>query len=467
MQQLPETIIKVCISTVAGHETWEYTKGSGILLFNPITDIGGGVNSYIKQVIERAVGALAGMIRSPRIKIDHQEAPKKPTIVTSKFGVTTPAVDAAAEALQKQGYNVLHFHAVGTGGKTMEGLIRNGSVDGCLDITLPEITSLLDHGVWSAGEERLSAAVDMRIPQVLSLGALDMTMLNKEALNNPKHKNRLIYKCNPDVYAMRNGIEQYDHFAQFIVNKLQHAKAPAILLIPTKGLSAFDNKIFDEQSKTYKPLKLQDIDAPNDRTKDIIWHDDLANRFLFKRISCLAATNMPHVPVIELNCHINDPIFAKLATKLMLLTLKIHQEYKDSYQLILIETCRLIKNKIKKINELNDFDFDINSVLSEASKVIDGQSSHIRTAKDERLLFQSKNICQIPGMTLFGDKKKENSSLDYNRRHSAPSFVDTNQNLPIIDRIKSCSIIPDILKSKDDAGTTESATPVIGLHTPK
>ncbi len=367
MQHLPESIIKVCITTVAGHQTWEYTKGSGIILFDPITDIGGGVNSIVEQVIVRAVGALAGMIESPKIKVNQKEAPKKPTIVTSKFGVTTPAVDAAAEALLKQGYDVLQYHMVGTGGKNMEALIRNGAVKGCLDITLAEISSLLDGGVWSAGKDRLSAAVEMCIPQVISLGALDMTMLNKAALGDPRHDNRTIYKCNPDVYAKKNGMSQYDLFARFIINKLQHAKAPVIILIPKKGLSKFDDTYYDVKLKKNLPIKLPNTDAPTDRTKDISWHDSYANQFFFSLINKLAADQAPHIPVIELDCHINDPIFAKIATKLILLAIEIHDTYKNDYRLILARVCQFLKNAIKKENIASIANMDIELILKEAA----------------------------------------------------------------------------------------------------
>ena len=103
-----------------------------------------------------------------------QTAAAKPMIAATMFGVTTACVTKAREALEQAGYEVLVFHAVGSGGRTMEELIRAGFVVGVLDMTTTELADELAGGVLSAGPHRLEAAGEKGVPQVVSLGALDM-----------------------------------------------------------------------------------------------------------------------------------------------------------------------------------------------------------------------------------------------------------------------------------------------------
>lgn len=493
MQQLSENIPRICISTVAGHNDWKYTQGSGILLFNSRTDIGGGVNSLIGPVILQAVLTLSGLLSSPRtrLQVEQKVAPKKPTIVTSKFGVTTPAVDAIAEVLQKKhGFNVLQFHMVGTGGLNMEGLIQAGAVDGVLDITLAEITSLLDNGVWSAGPTRLAAPVKMGIPQVISLGAMDMTMLDEVGSTNPIHASRTIYKCNPNVYAMKNGIPQFNLFARYIIEKLSYAKAPVILLIPARGLSAFDKarpktdtiksgelrtteekisiivdnpyrkkdtekekqdvkdeqKVFVEDREEVG-IPLPSIDAPNDRTKDIIWYDPYANRFFFKLIRSLAAMYAPQIIVVEMDSHINDPQFAQLATRLMLLALAIHEHFKDDYENVLRNACQIAIFECGwNAKKLGDIDKEAEKTSKDILQII------------EKVKHINNRTQYIAPISLFPEKIDE-----YKKKGSSPSTS-------AVPHVLSYAELPPgtaLFSGTNDAGATtgrrNSAPPVVQL----
>ena len=98
----------------------------------------------------------------------------RPLIGATMFGVTTPCVTRARERLEELGYEVLVFHATGTGGQSMEALVRGGFLAGVLDVTTTELADDLVGGVLSAGPDRLEAAGELGLPQVVSLGALDM-----------------------------------------------------------------------------------------------------------------------------------------------------------------------------------------------------------------------------------------------------------------------------------------------------
>jgi uncharacterized protein (UPF0261 family) len=187
---------------------------------------------------------------------------------------------------------------VGTGGKAMENLIRSGKISAVLDITTTELADLYDNGVFSAGKSRLSAAIDAGIPQVIALGCLDMTNLGKydDIKNDARFFGRTLHKCNENVTVMRTRINEYQLIARHIIEQVQRAKAPTVILIPTKGLSLFDHT----NNHNFK------------------WYDPFANQFLFAEIKRLAKINCPHIPIHEINHHINDSEFAEIATRFMI-----------------------------------------------------------------------------------------------------------------------------------------------------
>ena len=79
----------------------------------------------------------------------------KPLVGATMFGVTTPCVTEARERLEELGYEVLVFHATGTGGQSMEALVDGGFLAGVLDVTTTELADELVGGVLSAGPDRL------------------------------------------------------------------------------------------------------------------------------------------------------------------------------------------------------------------------------------------------------------------------------------------------------------------------
>ena len=119
------------------------------------------------------------------------------------FGVTTPCVTRAREALEARGYEVLVFHATGTGGRAMEALVDAGFLAGVLDATTTELCDDLVGGVLSAGPDRLEAAGRAGLPQVVSLGALDMVNFGARDTVPPQFEERNLYVHNPSVTLMR------------------------------------------------------------------------------------------------------------------------------------------------------------------------------------------------------------------------------------------------------------------------
>src|SRR5436190_2984968 len=199
------------------------------------------------------------------------------------FGVTTPCVEAARKIVEQNGYEVLVFHATGTGGMTMESFIADGLIRGVLDITTTELADELVGGVLSAGQDRLTVAGLHGVPQVISLGALDMVNFGPPQTVPEKFRGRRFYQHNPNVTLMRTTPEENDQLGKEIAQKASAAKGPTAVLVPTRGVSA--------------------IDAEG---QPFWWPE--ADQALFQSIRHWIS---PRVELIELDMHINDPAFAQ------------------------------------------------------------------------------------------------------------------------------------------------------------
>ncbi len=199
------------------------------------------------------------------------------------FGVTTPCIEKAKAYLEGKGYEVVVFHATGTGGKTMEALIDSGFFKGVLDITTTEWCDELVGGVLNAGPNRLEAAGRNGIPQVVSVGALDMVNFGPIETIPKKFEGRNFYKHNPTVTLMRTTVEENRQLGEIIAKKLNGAKGKTALLLPLKGVSmidvegqpfygkAEDEKLFETLRAHIDPKVVELIELNVD-----INHDDFA-----------------------------------------------------------------------------------------------------------------------------------------------------------------------------------------------
>lgn len=235
MRQLPIGIPKLIVSTVASGDTSVYVGTSDIMMMPSIVDVS-GLNKISKRIFGNAVSAMAGLLNY-RFETEEDE---RPLVAATMFGVTTPAVNFAREYLEQNGYEVLVFHATGIGGRTMESLVSDGYFTGVLDLTTTEWADELVGGILNAGEQRLEAAALAKIPQVVSLGALDMVNFGPFDTVPDQFKNRNFYKHNPTVTLMRTTVEENEKLGKIIASKLNLAKSETILVIPNGGFSAID-----------------------------------------------------------------------------------------------------------------------------------------------------------------------------------------------------------------------------------
>ncbi|MCD6577305.1 MAG: Tm-1-like ATP-binding domain-containing protein [Anaerolineaceae bacterium] len=235
MRALPVGVPKLMISTLASGDTSAYVGTKDITMMPSILDVA-GLNRISRKIFSNAAGAICGMVTGEAEKTDDN----KPMIAASMFGNTTRAVENARGIIEKEGYEVLVFHATGTGGRTMEMLIDNGYFTGVLDITTTEWADEVCGGELSAGQSRLEAAAKLGIPQVVIPGCIDMCNFWAPETIPAKYSDRLFYKWNPNVTLMRTNIEENQRMGKIFAEKLNKAKGPVAVLIPMGGFSEID-----------------------------------------------------------------------------------------------------------------------------------------------------------------------------------------------------------------------------------
>jgi uncharacterized protein (UPF0261 family) len=301
MRALPIGVPKLLVSTLASGQVRHYVGDKDVLMLNAVVDIS-GINRISRAILSNAAAAMAGMVRTRQTAGPNADltTADKPLIAATMFGVTTPCVEAAKKILAEAGYEVLVFHATGSGGQAMESLIRERLIAGVLDITTTELADELVGGVLSAGPTRLTAAGERGIPQVVSVGATDMVNFHARETVPEVFAKRNLYQHNASVTLMRTTAEECTKIGAEIGRKLAAANGPAVVFLPTKGVSAID--------RTGQPF-----DDPTARTA----------LFSAIRESLTAAGADRRVEVVELDQHINDPAFAEAMARRLLAMLRL------------------------------------------------------------------------------------------------------------------------------------------------
>lgn len=278
MRELPVGVPKLMVSTMASGDTRPYVGAVDVTLMYSVVDIA-GLNPISERILGNAAAAAAGMAKVERPQAEGE----KPLVGATMFGVTTPSVTEARKRLEELGYEVLVFHATGTGGQAMEALIRSGFITASLDVTTTELADELVGGVLSAGRERLEAAGELGIPQVVSLGALDMVNFGPFETVPPQFRDRVLYKHNPTVTLMRTTPQECAELGRVIAEKLNQAQGPLTLFVPLKGVSLI-------------------------ATEGQVFHDPAADEALF---GALRDHLDPDLDLQELDLDVNDPEFAR------------------------------------------------------------------------------------------------------------------------------------------------------------
>ena len=287
MRVLPIGFPKVCVSTAASGDVAAYVGTKDIAMIPSIVDVA-GINRVSRVVFSRAAGAICGMVEAD---VDANDK-DRPVVTASMFGNTTECVEACMEKLTALGYEVLVFHATGTGGQSMESLVREGLVDAVLDITTTEWADTICGGVFDAGTTRLDAPGERGVPHLIVPGCVDMANFGgmEEVPEKYRKAKRTFYEWNPSVTLMRTDREENERMGKVFAEKANAARGPVAFLIPLKGVSILGGE-------------------------GELFCDREADQAMF---DALKAHLKKDIEVVEIDHNINDPQFSAKAVEMLL-----------------------------------------------------------------------------------------------------------------------------------------------------
>ncbi|GAB5442888.1 MAG: Tm-1-like ATP-binding domain-containing protein [Fuerstiella sp.] len=281
MRALPVGLPKLMVSTVASGNTTPYVDCTDITMMYSVVDVA-GLNVVSERILSNAAHAMAGMVAH---EVEKSITP--PCLGMTMFGVTTPCVTAVRKTLEDLGFDGLVFHATGTGGRAMEGLVRSGLIKGVLDLTTTEVADEIVGGIFPAGSKRFDATIAAQIPFLLSVGAVDMVNFGGLDTVPDRFRDRNLHVHNAQITLMRTNKDENRQIAKWIAAKLNSSTAPFTILLPERGVSMLDAE-----------------GGP--------FYDPQTNAALFETLES-EIKQSPGRKIQRLPLHINDPEFADSA----------------------------------------------------------------------------------------------------------------------------------------------------------
>ncbi len=286
MQSLPVGVPKLMVSTMAsGHNPFgPYVDTKDVTLMHSVADIL-GINAVTRPIFTNAAAAIVAM---SRVGGPVRRGGKR-VLAASMLGVSTVLVGQIQALMDPDLNEVIAFHSVGTGGRSMEELVEDGLIEGVFDITPGEMMQFLADGPFSAGPDRMKAAGRRGIPQVVAPGGLDFIIEGSLEQVPDKYQGRATMVHTPTITLVRTSPDEMAAVARLIAECLAESQGPSAAILPLHAFGWFAMK--------GQPL-----------------HDPAADRAFIE-------TFRAHVParveVVELDTHLNDPEVGETAVRLM------------------------------------------------------------------------------------------------------------------------------------------------------
>ena len=284
MHELPLGVSKVMVSTVASRDMSTVVGTKDIVMIHSVADLL-GVNSISGLILDKAAAGICGMVQS-----QWKPSEEKNRIALPFFGFITPGAEATRQALEELGYEVVAFHANGTGGMAMEELAQEGYFHGILDLATHELADdLLDGYCGGIGPQRFEPVPGRSIPRLVVPGGLDCAVLEFTRNNIPEeYEDRKIFFYDFRS-AIRLNVEETTYLAIQLAEKLNKDPANIKVLVPTRGWSGADKK-----------------DGP--------LHDPDMNQVFLQKFKQVIDSQ---IEIQEVDHHINDKAFGQIAATVM------------------------------------------------------------------------------------------------------------------------------------------------------
>ncbi len=233
MRALPYGFPKIMVSTMASGNVAPWVDTSDITMMYSVTDIM-GLNPFMRRILANAAGAACGMA-----EVDVNAAQDRPLVAITTVGITTKGAMTAARVLEDAGYETIIFHAVGTGGRAMERMMREGLIGAVLDFSTIEVSNDMHHALLAGGPDRLTVAGGLGLPQVLCPGALEVLVFNEPETVPAKFSKRRLVRHSPKITDVRLNREEMAEVGREIVRRLHATRQPALFLIPKGGYDSY------------------------------------------------------------------------------------------------------------------------------------------------------------------------------------------------------------------------------------
>jgi uncharacterized protein (UPF0261 family) len=237
MQALPYGFPKVMVSTVASGDTSRFVGVKDITMMFSVSDLL-GVNRFTARILANAAAAAYGM----SLVEGTMEAKRgdRPLIAMTNLGVLTEGATLALQLFRDAGYDVVVFHAVGSGGRAMEQLMKEGVIGAVFDYALGEIADEVFGGLRAGGPERLTVAGKLGLPQVICPGGAEHLGIFVEANVVPaKYRDHRHVFHSPVIFVPRLNREEIVRVAEEICRRLQSTSGRAVFMIPLRGVGRY------------------------------------------------------------------------------------------------------------------------------------------------------------------------------------------------------------------------------------
>jgi len=277
MRALPYGFPKVMVSTMASGNVAPWVDIKDITMVFSVADIL-GLNPLTRKILANAAGAVCGMAN---VDVTLEQG-DKPLVAVTTVGITTQGAMKAVEVLESAGYETIVFHAIGPGGRAMEQLMKEGIIGAVLDFSTIEVSNEMHHALLAGGEERLTTAGKLGIPQVICPGAIEVLVFNEPETVPEKYRGRTLIPHSPQITDVRLNKEEMAEVGREVARRLQHTKDEAIFMIPTAGYDSY-------------------------AVSGMGFHDPVADGAF---VSELKANLPDNLTIIERDTHIEDPAFA-------------------------------------------------------------------------------------------------------------------------------------------------------------
>ena len=285
MRSLPTGVPKLMLSTVASglFQFGPYVGTKDICMMHSVTDVL-GLNVISRPILRNAANAIAGMVW----RLEAEAPATRPAIATTMLGITTPCVMQVKAKLESLGYDVVPFHANGTSAPAMDQLIEQGMFEGVIDLSTHEVIDN-QHGGLAGAPNRLEALTRTAIPAVISVGGSDYVLFESKDKAPQRYRGRQHMVHNAQMTCFAPTPEEMVSAAREMIERLNRAMGPTIVVLPGKGFS-----------------------RPNQKGMPLFVPE--GNLAVIEEFQ---STLRPEIPLLLTDLHINDPEFAELVSSCM------------------------------------------------------------------------------------------------------------------------------------------------------